>query len=983
MHVTCRPSGLLSDPLPLARLAALALAAGLMAPLPLAAQTPPARAALVAQIDAWAERDMGDPAAALVQLQALRARAETDSGVPPAQLGKLYMLIASATFGTLDYAGTAPWMERAAALYAQAGNAPEQLAEVYNNQAVLLRRLHRLAEAEAAARKAVDLRLQLFGPANRDVSSSLHTLANALFSQGRIEEATALMRRSVAAQEAADAADAGRMALRLDGLAALLNESGRDAEAVAVARRAVEMARQLGEDHPLYPTTLNTLAANLLDTGQYRDALPVIRDTLRLRAQALGPQHPWTAATQLMLATALEQTGALEEAAEMTDHAIANMLARRDVIDTGALAGVYLAQARIGAARGDWAAYDRVMAAGLADVDATLEPGNPARAFLHVFHAAKLLDRGRAGEAVAQTEQWVPVLQAAYIPEHADRIFGELLLARLWQANGRPLAQVWPGADAAAAALAGKLADVGASDGALAAEAQRHAAAAAAYLATAIAAGDRERAFMAAQLLSISELSLTQSSAQEEAAGDAPQGALAAHAHLRDLARLETELARRQAVAEQGGAQPAGAEQDGTAGDAVAIGRQLAEARAARALADAALRRDWPNYVARYRPAPVPLAVMQAALAKGDLLVMPVEGLGPDGWSLLLDRDRGLGWHAFDPATVRGQVAALRRGVEDPAAAPFPQDAAAGLFRALFPAGVPRGGRVLLYGGHALSSLPLAMLLTQDHAGPLAQAPWLVRRASVQVLGNLGLHVRRPARSGGPLANVQVAGIGGADLPQPAAPAAAQLAALFRGGRPLAGSIAQLPPLPLAEKELRAIADALPGGQDRILIGPDAAEERLKQADLSRARVLAFATHGLASGEIRGLWEPALLVGTAPGSGEDGLLGASEIARLKLDADWVILSACNTAAGADAGAPAYSGLATAFAQAGARALMLSHWRVRDDAAPRLSVATVRGAARGLSRAEALRRAQLALMADRSVPDAAHPAVWAPFVIVEN
>ena len=73
----------------------------------------------------------------------------------------------------------------------------------------------------------------------------------------------------------------------------------------------------------------------------------------------------------------------------------------------------------------------------------------------------------------------------------------------------------------------------------------------------------------------------------------------------------------------------------------------------------------------------------------------------------------------------------------------------------------------------------------------------------------------------------------------------------------------------------------------------------------------------------------------------------------------------------------------AFAQAGARSLMLSHWRVRDDAAAKLSVGTVRGSAAGLPRAEALRQAQLALMADRSVPDAAHPAIWAPFVIVEN
>lgn len=104
---------------------------------------------------------------------------------------------------------------------------------------------------------------------------------------------------------------------------------------------------------------------------------------------------------------------------------------------------------------------------------------------------------------------------------------------------------------------------------------------------------------------------------------------------------------------------------------------------------------------------------------------------------------------------------------------------------------------------------------------------------------------------------------------------------------------------------------------------------------------------------------------------------------MRMDADWVILSACETAAGESASAPGYSGLARAFAQAGARSLMLSHWRVRDDAAAILTVETLRRAAAGESRAASLRGAQLALIADRGVPDAAHPAVWAPFVILEN
>ena len=113
---------------------------------------------------------------------------------------------------------------------------------------------------------------------------------------------------------------------------------------------------------------------------------------------------------------------------------------------------------------------------------------------------------------------------------------------------------------------------------------------------------------------------------------------------------------------------------------------------------------------------------------------------------------------------------------------------------------------------------------------------------------------------------------------------------------------------------------------------------------------------------------------------DDGLLTASEVSTLKLDADWVILSACNTAAG-ERGGEALSGLARAFFYAGARALMVSHWPVNSDAAVRLAAGAVEALAAdpGITRAEALRQAMVAEI-DRG--DAhADPANWAPFIIV--
>src|SRR5258708_31901918 len=115
----------------------------------------------------------------------------------------------------------------------------------------------------------------------------------------------------------------------------------------------------------------------------------------------------------------------------------------------------------------------------------------------------------------------------------------------------------------------------------------------------------------------------------------------------------------------------------------------------------------------------------------------------------------------------------------------------------------------------------------------------------------------------------------------------------------------------------------------------------------------------------------------------DGLLTASKIAPLKFNADWVVLSACNTAAGdgtPDAGG--LSGLAKAFFYAGARSLLVSHWSVPSEATVKL----VTGAFEELKqypkigRAEALRRAQIKMLNPPNPPEFAHPLAWAPFVL---
>jgi CHAT domain-containing protein len=184
------------------------------------------------------------------------------------------------------------------------------------------------------------------------------------------------------------------------------------------------------------------------------------------------------------------------------------------------------------------------------------------------------------------------------------------------------------------------------------------------------------------------------------------------------------------------------------------------------------------------------------------------------------------------------------------------------------------------------------------------------------------------------------------------------------------------------------VAKDLKLSADDIWLGARATETNIKtlsdQGKLAQYRVVHLATHGTLAGEISGSSEPGLIF-TPPREAtdlDDGYLSASEVTTLKLDADWVILSACNTAAGGAQGAEALSGLARAFIYAGARALLVSHWSVDSAATVKLITSAVGATTRDrtLGLAEALRRAMLAMI-DRGEAREAHPAFWAPFVVV--
>lgn len=206
--------------------------------------------------------------------------------------------------------------------------------------------------------------------------------------------------------------------------------------------------------------------------------------------------------------------------------------------------------------------------------------------------------------------------------------------------------------------------------------------------------------------------------------------------------------------------------------------------------------------------------------------------------------------------------------------------------------------------------------------------------------------------------------------------------------------IGMLPRLPDTADELKSIALALQADPSKVLnLGKDANEKAVKTMDLSGFKIVAFATHGLVPGELDGLTQPALALSAPSVSGAegDGLLTMEEILSLKLDADWVVLSACNTGAGAGAGAEAASGLGRAFFYAGTRALLVTNWSVHSQSAKDLITDLFKRQADdpNLTRGEALRQAMMALADGKGYLDAAgnteftyaHPLFWAPYTII--
>ncbi len=425
---------------------------------------------------------------------------------------------------------------------------------------------------------------------------------------------------------------------------------------------------------------------------------------------------------------------------------------------------------------------------------------------------------------------------------------------------------------------------------------------------------------------------------------------------------------------------------------------------------DTHLTTVFPRFAELSSPQPIPLVETQALLAEDEVLLTYLVWVDRI-FVYAVRRDRVLVRQIMLGLKELGEaVTALRanlgtltgRGLSvvthevSLPARPFDVAAAHKLYSALIAPVEPllNGvGHVIVVPDGPLVSLPLGLLVTAEPTQLITKdsdyrnVSWLAKRYAISVLPSVGSlkHLKKfdaPQDAKQPFVGFGDPLLDGAegDLNE------ARLARLLqRGTVAEVNEVRSLPRLPDTAVELESIAASLKSGPDSIYLRQEATETRVRSMDLSRYRVVAFATHGLMAGSFKGLGEPALVL-TPPELGseaDDGLLTASEITQLKLDADWVILSACNTA-GPDGtpGAEGFSGLAKAFFYAGSRSLLVSHWPVVSEAAVKLTTRMFDELAKNPSirRAEALRRSMVTLMEDEDAKYA-HPVFWAPFSVV--
>ena len=876
------------------------------------------------------------------------------------------LVIAESTRGDVKAAEAA--LAEVSRLYYEslrAGTVPSSLhALVLKAQASLLEATGKYAEAEALLRRGEALLAsdpQWAGGVDLDLMR--RRLARNLIHQGRILEAENEARKALLGALAKRGRYSSHTALMLPSLIEVLREQGRYRESDALARTAIDIYVGIGAapDSLMFAQAQEQLAITLELQGRYREALveyEAIQEGLSGDPESLK-RFP---GGLVGYAEVLLKTGHGDRALERFSVALEQRTRLMGEAHRGT-AGVRGALARAYAATGD-----------------------TERALREFREATPLLlmrsPDGDDGTARPLADHRIVVTLSSYISLLAD-------------IKGTPLERE-AGIDAAAEAF---------------------------RLADAARGRSVQRALNA---------SAARASAQSPA--------------LADLVRREQD-ARKQINALHGLlanllSQPSDQQDPKVVAD---LGSQIEALRRARETLTTQIEKDFPTYAELINPKPVTVDRAREVLRPGEALI-----------ATLVTEDRTFVWAvpqsgpvAFTAVSLGAEelertVTALRKTLEPRANTlgdipDFDMARAHRLYSTLLEpvrSGWQEARSLLVVAHGPLGQLPLALLpigpatLPPESGAMFSNyrgVPWLVRSHAVTLLPSVAsLATLRTIPSGDPsrrpfvgfgdpyfsreqarLAEEEPGPPAAQEPPVLVAASDRQLAEFplatravpvtFRSSPPTFDSsqLARLPRLPETAEEIRSLAGVMNADPARdVFLGARANEETVKRQDLTSYRVVAFSTHGLVPGDLDGLTQPALALSAPDVAGVegDGLLTLDEILALRLNADWVVLSACNTASGQGAGSEAVSGLGRAFFYAGARALLVSSWPVETTSARVLTTDLFQRQQQSprISRAHALQQTMNWLIDHAERVDAAsgktvfsyaHPIFWAPFMLI--
>lgn len=759
-------------------------------------------------------------------------------------------------------------------------------------------------------------------------------------------------------------------------LADVVLAQGRLVEAELLYRDIISVgSREFGTGSPLMQMHLDGLTMVLLEQGRAADARELASTTLDiLQRQGTAPESRMLTATRLRLAAAHVAAGRWAEARTQYDAVAA-------ILDRDAELKLRLGRGNKSWAltlmrTGDTAAAVGMMENVLADDARRYAPDDVRYAESVGFLAMTLAQAGKTGEALERFRQAVPVLLRTRLDAGDEGLTAAMrrqvivleayldLLAKL-QREGRAPADI----DVVAESF--RVADVA-----------RGSAVQRALLASAARAAIRDP-------------------------------------RLAELAREEQDLSYRISTLTETLSRLASAPADQRLDKIIAdMRRDIPLLKQQRQTLRERIARDFPDYEALVNPKPLSPSAIQGLLAEDEAMLAFYAGetrsyvwaIPRRGEALFLSID-------LPAAALRERVSRLRASL-DPGTGigldlAFDLAGAHELYSLLVrPALVATGNaRQLLVISHgALGQLPLALLPTQAVKpaksvlpfDSFAKVPWLIRDYAITQLPTAATlaALRRPRPSdstsrspflgfGDPVFSAQ-----GAPAPQ-ATTRGIALRRLANTRSSTSATLGDLAPLPDTADELRQMAAALNAEPTAALrLGNAATESAVRKAALQDVRVIAFATHGLTPGDLNGLSQPALALSNPALTGEtdvDGLLTMEEILGLRLNADWVVLSACNTAAADGQSGEALSGLGRAFFYAGTRALIATNWPVETVSARLLTSELFRRQASQpeLTRAQALRAAMLAVMeanaidpkTGKAVYSYAHPLFWSPYSLI--